>query len=165
MGHVLGAEKINFLIRIADGRSHHGGRGCGILSIPAGEVSLGSPRVVTLHVQTLTPYAPPLPAYFGQFSQHCNPFKHELLANDFQSSRLPHRWRMRYRRLPATRSDPERAREPISPRKKCVIWTRWRPVPVKNVNYPRAPSSRRSGLVGSHTTLPIVNYKYMTSTL
>ena len=38
------------------------------------------------------------------------------------------------------------------------------PVPVKNVNYPRAPSSRRSGLVGPHTTSAIVNYKYMTST-
>ena len=38
------------------------------------------------------------------------------------------------------------------------------PVPVKNVNYPRAPSSRNSGLVGPHTTPPIVNYKYMTST-
>ena len=32
------------------------------------------------------------------------------------------------------------------------------PVPVKNVNYPRAPSSRRSGLVGPHTTPAIVNY-------
>ena len=36
---------------------------------------------------------------------------------------------------------------------------------VKIRNYPRAPSSRRSGLVGPHTTPPIVNYKYMTSTL
>ena len=39
------------------------------------------------------------------------------------------------------------------------------PRPDKNVNYPRAPSSRRSGLVGPHTTPAIVNYKYMTSTL
>ena len=31
-------------------------------------------------------------------------------------------------------------------------------------NYPRAPSSRRSGLVGPHTTPPIVKSKYMTST-
>ena len=29
----------------------------------------------------------------------------------------------------------------------------------------RGPSSRRSGLVGPHTTPPIVNYEYMTSTL
>ena len=82
-----------------------------------------------------------------------------------ESTRLPHRWRMRYRRLPTTRPAPRGLQEPISPRKKCVIWTRWRPVPVKNVNYPRPPSSRRSGLVGPHTTPPIVNYEYMPSTL
>ena len=76
----------------------------------------------------------------------------------------PKRWRMRHRRLPTTRPTPGGLQEPICPRKKCAIWTRWRPVPVKNVNYPRAPSSRRSGLVGPHTTPPIVNYEYMTST-
>ena len=73
--------------------------------------------------------------------------------------------RMRRRRLPDPRPIPEGVREPIYIRKKCAIWTRWRPVPVKNVNYPRPPSSRRSGLVGAHTTPAIVNYKYMTSTL
>ena len=80
------------------------------------------------------------------------------------STRPPHRRRMRYRRLPTTRPTPRDRQEPICPRKKCAIWARWRPVPVKNVNYPRAPSSRRSGLVGPHTTPAIVNYKYMTST-
>ncbi len=83
MGHVLWAEKGNFLIRGDDAPMVQGGRASGILSIPAGEVSLRSPRVVTIHVQALTPYAPPLPAYFGQFSQLCNPYEHELLANDF----------------------------------------------------------------------------------
>ena len=39
------------------------------------------------------------------------------------------------------------------------------PRPRQIRNYPRAPSSRRSGLVGPFTTPPIVNYKYMTSTL
>ena len=73
--------------------------------------------------------------------------------------------RMRYRRLPTTRPTPRDLQEPICPRKKRAIWARWRPVPGKNVNYPRAPSSRHSGLVGPHTTPPIVNYKYMTSTL
>ena len=73
--------------------------------------------------------------------------------------------RMRRRRLPDPRPIPEGVHEPIYPRKKCASWTRWRPVPVKNVNYPRPPSSRRSGLVGPHTTPPIVNYKYMPSTL
>ena len=41
--------------------------------------------------------------------------------------------------------------------KREVIRLLWRPVPVKNANYPRAPRSRRSGLVGPHTTPPIVN--------
>ena len=34
----------------------------------------------------------------------------------------------------------------------------------KKRKLPEAPSSRRSGLVGPHTTPPIVNYKYMAST-
>ena len=76
----------------------------------------------------------------------------------------PKRWRMRHRRLPTTRPTRRGLQEPICPRKKCVIWTRWRPVPVKNANDPRTSSSRRSGLVGPHTTPPIVNYKYMPST-
>jgi len=76
----------------------------------------------------------------------------------------PKNRRMRRRRPPDHRPIPEGVREPIYIRKKCAIWARWRPVPVKNVNYPRPPSSRRSGLVGPHTTPAIVNYKYMTST-
>ena len=82
-----------------------------------------------------------------------------------ETSRLLHRWRKRCRRLPNTRPTPRALQEPIYPRKKCAIWARWRPVPGKNANDPRAPSSRRSGLVGPYTTPPIVNYKYMTSTL
>ncbi len=39
------------------------------------------------------------------------------------------------------------------------------PVPGKNVNYPRPPRNRNSGLVGPYTTPPIVNYEYMPSTL
>jgi len=39
------------------------------------------------------------------------------------------------------------------------------PVNVKYVNYSRAPRNRNSGLVGSHTTRPIVEIKYMTSAL
>ena len=77
----------------------------------------------------------------------------------------PKNRRMRRGRLPATRPTPRDVQEPICARKKCAIWTRWRTVPVKNVNYPRAPNSRRSGLVGPHTTPAIVDYKYMTSTL
>ena len=77
----------------------------------------------------------------------------------------PKRRLMRRRRLPTTRPTPRDVQEPICARKKCAIWTRWHPVPVKNVNYPRAPNSRRSGLVGPHATPAIVDYKYMTSTL
>ena len=82
-----------------------------------------------------------------------------------ETSRLLHRWRKRCRRLPTTRPTPIGLQEPIGPRKKCTIWALWRPVPGKNVNYPRAPSSRRSGLVGPHTTPTIVNHEYMPSTL
>ena len=87
-----------------------------------------------------------------------------LLSGLSESTRLPHRCRMRCRGLPTTTPTSRGLHEPISPRKKCAIWTRWRPVPGKNANYLRAPSSRRSGLVGSYTTQTIVNYKYRTST-
>jgi hypothetical protein len=165
MGHVLGAEKDKLLIRGRGRPTVYGGRTSEILSIPAKQVSLGSLRVGTIHVQSPTPHARALPAYFGQFSHYCGPQNHELLGNGFQSSQSPKRRRMRCRRLPTTRPTPRGLQEPICVRKKCVIWTRWRPVPVKNVNYPRAPRNRNSGLVGPHTTPPIVNYKYMTSTL
>ena len=70
-----------------------------------------------------------------------------------ETSRLLHRWRKRCRRLPNTRPTPRALQEPIYPRKKCAIWTRWLLVPGKNANYLRAPSSRRSGLVGPYTCL------------
>ena len=66
--------------------------------------------------------------------------------------------------LVPTPSDLERPPGADLPPKKVASWTRWRLVPVKNVNYPRPPSGRRSGLVGPYTAPPIVNYKYMTST-
>ena len=61
MGRLLGAEKINFLMS-RYGRRHHGGRVGGILSIRGPEVSPGSPRVGTRHVQTPTPHARALPS-------------------------------------------------------------------------------------------------------
>ena len=42
MGHLLGGEKLIFLIRGRGRPTVHGGRACGILSIPVQEVSLGS---------------------------------------------------------------------------------------------------------------------------
>ena len=66
MGHVLGAEKGIFLIRGRGRPTVYGGRASGILSIPAQEVSLGSPRVGTIHVQAPTPHAPPLQAFLAE---------------------------------------------------------------------------------------------------
>ena len=63
MGHVLGAEKEFFLIRGRGRPTVYGGRASGILSICGPEVSLGALRVGTIHVQSPTPHAPPLPAY------------------------------------------------------------------------------------------------------
>ena len=56
-----GPKKGIFLIRNKDDRDH-GGRVGGILSIRGPEVSPGSPRVGTIHVQTPTPHARALPS-------------------------------------------------------------------------------------------------------
>ena len=69
MGQILGAEKDFFLIRGRGRPMVYGGRAGLILSIPAQEVSPGSPRVGTIHVQTPTPHAPPLQSFFADFSQ------------------------------------------------------------------------------------------------
>ena len=76
MGHVLGAKKDFFLIRGRGRPTVYGGRAGLILSIPAQEVSLGSPRVGTIHVQTPTPQAPPLQAFLADFSQQTTGFSH-----------------------------------------------------------------------------------------
>ena len=73
-------------VRVADRRSHHGGRAGLILSIPAQEVSLGSLGIGRIHVQAPTPHTPPLQSFLVDFSQHSNPLKHELLGNGFQGS-------------------------------------------------------------------------------
>ena len=52
----------------------HGGCACGIQSIPAEEVSLGSPRVGTIHVQSPTPRAAALQAFLADFSQQPTEF-------------------------------------------------------------------------------------------
>ena len=106
--------------------------------------------------------------HFGRFLSAARrgiaTFGQGLLPKPSETTRLPHRWRMRYRRLPTTRTTSRDLQEPTCIRKKCAIWTRWRPVPVENANYPRPPRNRDSGLVGPHTTPPIVNYEYMTYT-
>ena len=69
MGQVLGGEKFFFLIRGSSAAMGNGGRAGLILSIPAEEVSLGSPRVGAIHVQAPTPLRPPLQAFLVDFSQ------------------------------------------------------------------------------------------------
>ena len=89
MGHLPGAKKSNFLFRGAEGTRPQGGRACGILSIPAKEVSLGSPRVGTVHVQSPTPPTPPLQAFLADFSQQTTRFSHLLAMVCFQSPPRP----------------------------------------------------------------------------
>ena len=88
MGHFLGAEKIIFLIRGAEADEATGGRAGGILSIPAEEVSLGSPRVGTIHVHAPTPHTPPLQAFLADFSQQTTRFSH-LFAKGVPAPGLP----------------------------------------------------------------------------
>ena len=87
MGHVLGAKKDFFLIRGRGRPTVYGGRAGGNLSIRGPEVSLGSPRVGTIHVQSPTPHAPPHPAFLVDFSQQPTELWHELLDNGIQGSR------------------------------------------------------------------------------
>ena len=75
-----------FLIRGRRGCHCLGGRAGLILSIPAGEVSLGSPRVGTIHVQSPTPYTPPLQAFLVDFSQQTTRFSHLFAMICFQGS-------------------------------------------------------------------------------
>ena len=76
MGHVPGTEKGNFLIRGRGRPTVYGGRAGLILSIPVKQVSLGSPRVGTIHVQAPTPHAPALQSFLVDFSQQTTGFSH-----------------------------------------------------------------------------------------
>jgi hypothetical protein len=87
MGHVLGAGKGNFLIRGRGRPAVYGGRASWILSIPVEEVSLGSPRVGTIHVRAPTSLTPPLQSFLAKISQLPTHLQHELLGNGFQNSR------------------------------------------------------------------------------
>ena len=86
MGHVLRAKKEFFLIRGRGRPTVYGGRAGGILSIPAKQVSLGRPRVGTIHVQAPTPHTPPLQSFLVDFSQQTTRFSHLLAMVCFQSS-------------------------------------------------------------------------------
>ena len=86
MGHVLGAEKDFFLIRGRGRPTVYCGRAGLILSIPAEEVSLGSPRVGIIHGHAPTPHAPALQAFLVDFSQQTTRFSHLLARVCFQGS-------------------------------------------------------------------------------
>ena len=77
MGQVLGAENGKCVIRGRGRPTVYGGRAGLILSIPAQEVSPGSPRVGTIHVQAPTPPTPPLQSFLVDFSQQVGPLDHE----------------------------------------------------------------------------------------
>ena len=55
------------------------------------------------------------------------------------SLQSPENQRRRCRRLPTIRATPVGVRGPICIQKKYIIWARWCPVPVKNVNFLGAP--------------------------
>ena len=77
MGHVLGAENRFCCIRGRGRPTVYGGRASLILSIPVPEVSLGSPRVGTVHVQAPTPQTPPLQSFLVDFSQQVGRLDHK----------------------------------------------------------------------------------------
>ena len=64
-----GAKKLIYKFAALGPTTPQGGCAGGILSIPAEEVSLGSPGVGTIHAQAPTPQTPPLQAFFVDFSQ------------------------------------------------------------------------------------------------
>ena len=92
MGHVLGGEKGNIFIRGRGRPTVQGGRAGGILSIPAQEVSLGSPRVGTRHVHAPTPHTPPLQAFLADFSQHSNPLMSRAVTSGRREGMFPGRY-------------------------------------------------------------------------
>ena len=90
MGHVLGAEKGNFLIRGRGRPTVYGGRTSGILSIRGPEVSLRSPRVLTRRGQSPTPHARALSASDTSAYMHLWPNTYVTKCQGFGSRAL---WR------------------------------------------------------------------------
>ena len=133
-----GPKKI-FLIRSRGRPTVYGGRASGILSTPAQEVSLGSPRVGTRHAQASTPHTLPLPAYFGQFSQQCGPLNHQLLGNGFQTPRRPQAPAHALQALTHYQTYPERPPGADLPPKKVCNLDPMAPRSRKKRQLPEAP--------------------------
>ena len=97
-GHVLRAEKLNFLIRGRGRPTVHGARASGTLSIRGPEVSLGSLRVGIGRMQSPTPPTPPLPSVhtYKQGPLRSIALDHDLPKISIQSSlESPKYYRMR----------------------------------------------------------------------
>ena len=139
MGHLLGGEKGNFLIR---GSCHDGA----VAAAPVESCRSVVPRSPRSHLGSVVDVRNRLHRVRCRF-QHISANSlisaaHKTMNSLALASRAlggPQDRRMRCSRLPTNRPTPRGLQEPISPRKKCAIWTRWRPVPVKNVNFFRAP--------------------------
>ena len=117
----MGAEKIIFLIRGRGRPTVYGGRAGGNLSIRGSEVSLGSPRVGTIHAQAPTPHARRLPSVhtYKQGPLRSIALDHDLPKISIQSSLgSTKNRRMRSRGPPDPRPIPEGVREPIYIHKK-----------------------------------------------
>ena len=64
-----GPKKVVSCFAVLRPTTPQAGRAGLILSIPVKQVSLGSPRVGTIHAQAPTPHAPALQAFLADFSQ------------------------------------------------------------------------------------------------
>ena len=120
MGHLLEAEKINFLMSRYR-RPRHGGRVAGILSIRGLEVARWPLGVCTRHGQSPTPHARAFPSVhtYKQGPLRSIALDHDLPKISIQSSLGSSKYgRMRRRRLPDPRPIPEGVREPIYIHKK-----------------------------------------------
>ena len=141
-------------------------RASGMRSIRGPEVSRGSPEVGTRRAQSPIPYTRVLPP------PHTN---EQVLGQTSGSSpnlsmigstalwRAPSACARGVGDYPMSNHLTRRPRAALHPKKMFYL----DPMVLVNVkydNYPRAPNKRNSGLVGPHTTPPIVEIKYMTST-
>ena len=147
-------------------RSHGGGRVDGILSICGPEVSRGSLLVGSRRAQAPRPHARRLPSVYT-YQYRCLTLRTCTMIPPNFHPELSGESRARAHAVSATtrpQTYPGGSPRADLHAKKGNNLVPMAPHPRQIRNYPRAPSSRHSGLVGPHTTPPIVNYKYMTST-
>ena len=156
MGHFLGGEKLIFLIRDIDDASIAGAsvESCQSVVLRSPGSRFWSVVDVRTRLQRVRhPFHQSI--HIKQGAQLANKVEPKSSKIWIQSSlESPKRQRMRCRWLPTIRTTPVGVRGPICIQKKCAIWTRWRPVPVKNVNFSRAP-----GIVVAVSLDPILPHR------